>query len=104
MNRLIEFWDPFESEQPDDFYEVICGFAAFVISKETAIEIERWLDCLPPPRWVVFHDLAGARHRLPLDRVVRISECTAAQRAAWRAFERARRLEEKKDRRPWEDD
>ncbi|MBI4500203.1 MAG: hypothetical protein HY700_03485 [Gemmatimonadetes bacterium] len=33
-----------------------------------------------------------------------IRECTGAQRAGARAFYRARRLEEKADRKPWEDD
>jgi hypothetical protein len=41
---------------------------------------------------------------VPAAQINRISESTAAQREAVREFERARRLEEKKDRRPWEDD
>ena len=49
-------------------------------------------------------DLVGARHRVLAAHVYRISESTAALRAACRAFHRARRLEAKADRRPWEDD
>jgi hypothetical protein len=38
------------------------------------------------------------------EQITRISESTADQRTADREFDRARRLEEKQDRRPWEDD
>ena len=70
---------------------------------ETAMVVERQLDQLPPPTWIVFESLTGARHRIQSAHVTRISESTAAQREAGRAFERARELEEKKDRPPWED-
>ena len=65
--------------------------------------VERQLDQLPPPTWIVFQCLTGARHRIQLAHVTRISESTSASRAADRAFERARELEEKKDRPSWDD-
>ena len=105
MNRLKDFFgDPREPDSQDDYYEVDCRFDAWAVSRATASELERRLDELPPPRWIVFRDLTGARHRIRAAHVQRISECTAAQRAASREFSRARRLEDKKDRRPWEDD
>jgi hypothetical protein len=105
MNRLKDFFgDPQEPESQDDFFEVDSHYDSFAVSRETAIEIERRLDQLPPPRWIVFRDLTGARHRVLAAQINRISESTAGQRAANREFQRARRLEDKKDRRPWEDD
>jgi hypothetical protein len=105
MNRLKDF---FEEPQPpdagDDFHEVESENDFFVVSGETADEIERLLEHRPSPPWIVFHDLSGARHRIQTMHITRISESTAAQRAARREFWRARRLEDKKDRRPWEDD
>jgi len=105
MNRLKDFFgDPQEPEAQDDFYLVERRFMSFAVSHQTAADIERALDRLPPPRWVVFRDLTGSRHRVLAETISRISESTAEQRAADRAFDRARRLEDKKDHRPWEDD
>jgi len=103
MNRLKDFFnDPPEPESQDDYFEIDCRFDAFAASRATASELERRLDELPPPRWIVFRDLTGARHRIRAGHVQCISECTAAQRAARREFSRARRLEDKQDR-PWGD-
>ena len=104
MNRLKDFLEtPRAPESHDDFYELECRWETFVISMETAMAVERQLDQLPPPTWIVFQSLTGARHRVLLAHVTRISQSTAAQRSAARAFERARELEEKKDTPPWED-
>jgi hypothetical protein len=56
------------------------------------------------PRWLTFTDLWGARCRIRRLDVDKITESTPAVRAAGRAFRRARKLEDKADRRPWEDD
>jgi hypothetical protein len=105
MNRLKEFFEqPPEPGRENDFYEIESQYDLYAVSRETAADVERRLDQLPPPRWVVFRDLSGARHRVLASTIYRISESTAAQRAAGRAFHRARRLEEKADRRPWEED
>jgi hypothetical protein len=104
MNRLKDFFEqPPEPERQNDFYEIETCYDMYAVSRETAHEVERRLDQLPPPRWIAFRDLAGARHRVVTAQIHRISESTAAQRAATRAFSRARRLEDKADRRPWED-
>ena len=105
MNRLEEYFqDPQEPDRVDDFFEINCYCGNFVVTGETALEVERCLDQRPPPRWIAFRDLDGSRQRVLTRLIYRISENTAVQRAANRAFCRARRLEEKKDRRPWEGD
>src|SRR5262249_43058333 len=105
MNRLKDYFgEPEPPDAGDDYHEVDSYGESFVVARGTAAEIERLLEHRPPPLWVVFHDLAGARHRIKSANIYHISESTAAQRAARRAFWRARRLEDKQDRRPWEDD
>jgi hypothetical protein len=104
MNRLAKFLaDQPEPERPDDFFDIQCRLDSFSVSRQTALSIERRLDHRPPPRWITFRDLTGARHRVMASHVLRISESTAAQRAAAREFNRARRLENKTER-PWDDD
>jgi hypothetical protein len=105
MHRLTEFfsWSP-EPEVPEDYYTVETTTDAFVVSSDTARDVERQLDQRPAPRWLTFHDVCGARHRVRSRRVYRVSESTAAQRAGIRAFWRARQREAKEDRRPWEGD
>jgi hypothetical protein len=105
MNRLKEFLNQPELPDPkNDFYEVYGGYGPFIVTRETAMEIERRLNELPPPMWIVFHDAMGSRHRISAQRIYRISESTAAQREASRAFDRARKLEAREGRLPWEDD
>ena len=105
MNRLKDLFESQPDPEPEtEYFEIEGLWVYYVVSRATAIEIERRLDQRPPPRWIVFHDLAGARHRVLTESIREISESTAAQRAIRRAFRRARKLEEKADRRPWEDD
>ena len=105
MNRLKEYFgEPPEPESQDDYHELHVYGDVFAVSAETAREAERALAHRPPPKWFVFQDLTGAWHRRRTDSIAGISESKAEQRAKGREFNRARRLEEKKDRRPWEDD
>jgi hypothetical protein len=92
-----------EPERPDDYWEIEFRHERFVVSRETAAEVQLKLSRRPQPRWVEFHDLYGARHWLVAAAVTRISESTVAQRAAERAFERAR-WKERKAERSWDDD
>jgi hypothetical protein len=46
----------------------------------------------------------GSRIRVRAGEIRALTESTAAQRAADRRLDRARRLEEQADRRAWEDD
>ena len=105
MNRLKEYFQDPEPESPEgDFWVVESRWDTFHVSRETVQAVERALDRFWRPRWVVFTDLFGARRRVLTRTIDRVSECTSAQRTAIREFERARRLEEKADRRPWEED
>ena len=105
MNRLKDFFEePQSPEGNDDYHAVDTRCDLFIVSRATAEEIERLLEHRPPPPWIFFHDLVGARQMIRSADVNSISESTAAQRAARREFWRARKLEDKKDRRPWEDD
>jgi hypothetical protein len=103
MNRLKEYFDQTpEPERQDDFFVIETRWDSFAVTREVAAEVAHQLDQTPYPRWVVFRDLTGAGHRILLGHVYRISESTAVQRSAQRAFHRARHEEEKAER-PWDD-
>jgi hypothetical protein len=105
MNRLANYFaEPPDPTWQEDYHQVETYHDTFVVSHATALQVERWLDGLPTPAWIVFHDLAGSRHRVLAAHIYRISENTAAQRACRRAFRRGMRQEEKADRRPEDDD
>lgn len=105
INRLQRYFQPFEERPPaDNFYVVVYGWSAFYVTREVADGVLRDLDARPPPRWIRFTDLSGSSVMVRSARISYVFESTLAQRAAERAFDRARRLEEKADRRPWEDE
>jgi hypothetical protein len=105
MNRLKDFFDSTpEPEGEDNYFIIESLYDTFAVSRETADDVARQLGRHPAPRWVTFRDLGTAFHRVLAGHVYRLSESTAQQRAASRAFWRARKLEAKADRRPWEDD
>lgn len=95
---------PEENGPAEDYWELSGESGWYCVSRETALELSRQLERLRPPRWLRFQDLFGAEVRLRSSDVDRVSECTAAQRAAVRKLRRALRQEEKADRHPWEDD
>jgi len=105
INRLKEYFGESEEEKPEeDFWEVAGDGGWFYVTRATALDVARQLQRLRPPRWLRFRDLFGADVRVRSADVNRVTECTTGHRAAEREFRRARRLEEKADRRPWEDD
>ena len=106
MNRLKLYMDGEEApdEQYGDFVVISGTFGFANLSLEEAERVERLLDRRCVPEWVVFHDRAGSRVRVKSDQIRCLCESTAAQRAADRRYDRARRQEEKADRMPWEDD
>lgn len=105
MNRLKDSDNPLpEPEGTDDYYLIETVHDSYAVSRQTADAIARQLSRRPAPRWLLFRDLSTAFHRILADRIYCVRESTAQQRAAERAFWRARRLEAKTDRRPWEDD
>lgn len=105
-NRLKDYFGEEPEERPpeEDFFVVGSEAGYFYVTRETAGCIFKQLARRPPPRWIVFRDLAGSQVRVRRDKLEAVYECTAEQRARERAFRRARKLEEKQDRRPWEDD
>lgn len=104
MNRLKQYLNDEEPLMPEGDYWIVETETSFlVVSADTARAIERSLTRFWRQRWLVFRDLNGARRRLRTRSIESLYECTAQQRAHRRAFERDRRLEEKADRRPWED-
>lgn len=108
MNRLTQYFE--EAEEPQE-PEVADRYAVvetvqywFIVSPETARRVERLVTRWIGPRWLEFTDLWGTRRRILRSAVDNIYDSTPAMRASARAFRRARKLEEKADRRPWEDD
>ena len=87
-----------------DYWVVETRTEYWLVSADTARAIERALTRLWLPRWIVFPDLTGGQRRLRTAMIESVWESTAEQRASRRAFDRARWLEAKADRQPWEED
>ena len=105
MNDLQHSQNPLpEPEGTNDYYVIETFYDSFAVSRQVADAVARQLSQRQIPRWIIFRDLSMAFHRILAAHVYRFSESTVATRAASRAFWRARRMEDKKDRRPWEDD
>lgn len=105
MNRLAELLGRESEPEPhEDLYWIETHYDNYAVSRCTASDVERVLDGHLVPRWLVFRDLSGARHRILTAHVYAITESTAAQRAVARQFRRALRQEDKADQRPWEEE
>lgn len=105
MNRIRQFLEESGGQDlPADYYTVETQCECFVVTRAVAEGVERALDQVSPAGWIVFSDLAGARHRLRARLIERVSESRAAHRATRRAFQREREREAKADREPWEDE
>ena len=105
-NRIRQFLEESDGHDPPaDYWTVETQCESFVVTRAVADGVERALDQVSGTGWIVFFDLAGARHRIRARLIERVSECGAAQRATRRAFYRERERESKEDdRKPWEDD
>lgn len=105
MNRLKQYLDDEEPLMPEgDYWVVETRTAYWVVSADTARAVERAVVRLWRPRWLAFRDFTGGHRRIRTSVVECIYESTTRQRAFRRAFDRDRRLEDKADRRPWEED
>ena len=101
INRLKEHLEEPEERPPEsDYFIVSCRFEDFYVDRATAERILRRLNMPLPPRWVRFTDIYGASVSVRARLIDSVRECTETQRTAERQFQRARRLEEKADRRP----
>jgi hypothetical protein len=105
INRLKDCFEESDERLPeDDYFEVGYEFEYYYVTAAVAERILRQLQSRVRPRWLRFTDVNGSRVCVRTRLIEYVRECTVAQRARERAFRRARRLEEKADRRPWEDD
>ena len=102
INRLQYLLGPApEATAYNDYYEIEALGGTYIVPLSTALAIERALDKCGTPDWLEFRDVFGARHRMPSLCIWRITESTRATRAAIRAFDQARRKEEKDDEDPF---
>ena len=105
MYRLKAFFEePEDVPGIDDYFVVIAVSGYYVVTPATAGQLLAQLRRFPQPRWLRFADHVGSAIQLRANTVQAIVESTTAQRQGDRDFRRARNLEEKADRRPWEDD
>jgi hypothetical protein len=106
MNRIQAYLREPEERRPGGDYFVVSGlFGTFYVTADTARAVERSLDRVLAPRWLVFRDLSGSRIRVLRRQVQGVYESTAAQRRTDREFYRslAEESESDADTRPWEE-
>lgn len=104
VNRIEQYLNKsLPPARATDYWWVETRESAYFVSAGTARAIERRLERDPAPRWTVFRDLFGARHRILTLSVRQLSESTVEQRAAARALRRALKEERGEDENPWED-
>ena len=105
MNRILHLLDRSDGGTPPygDFVVVAGPFGSACVTPEVAHCIERRLDQRWTPAWSVFRDRVGSRFRVRSRDLRLLAESTAAQRAADRQLDRARRAEED-DQRAWGED
>ncbi len=102
INRISQYLNPENpsTERRTDCWWIETRENAYFVSVRTARSVERRLEREPMPRWIVFRDLTGARHRILAADVRCISESTAAQRKSLREFRRALNDEQDDDQKP----
>ena len=110
VNRLQKLLGAGEGEEGEeetpskymDYYVVDAIGDTYIVELSTALAIERHIDKPGSEVWIEFRDVFGARHRLKTLHICRITESTQETRAALRAFDKARRKEERDDEDPFE--
>lgn len=83
-----------EATSYTDYYELEALGDTYIVALSAALAVERQRDRRSTPDWLEFHDVFGARHRLPARCAYRISESTRVTRASLRAFSKAMRDED----------
>jgi hypothetical protein len=105
INRLKDYFAEPEGRPPEEEFYIVSGDAGyFFVARETAQRIAQDLARRRPPRWIVFRDLAGSEIRVRPRKIDVVCESTAEQRAHDRAFNRARKAEDERDRRLWDEE
>jgi hypothetical protein len=98
-NRILHLLDECaESPQNGEYFIVAGEFGRVFVAREVARRLQSLLNQLFVPTWIEFRDRTGSRIRVRSRHVDVIVESTPEQRAADRAFTRARKDEEKADR------
>ena len=107
MNRLKQYLG--EADEPQDsgsesYWVIETEGYYFIITYAEAERLGRLVNRWWGPRWLTFTDSWGARRRILRRDVNHLCESTPDIWAAARAHQRARKLEDKADRRAWEED
>lgn len=102
QNKPAEQRERLDAWYPASFYlnSRLCGWT---ISAETARQVEAALDAVPPPNWVSFVDIHGARVRVRTRDIRYLQQSTPETRELWRRV-RKERDEEFDDDPPWDRD
>lgn len=104
VNRITQYFEEPRGRTPaQDYWVVSSPTAWYCVDEATAAQILEKLDRRRPPRWLRFVDLFGSAVRVRSRDIDQVSESTAEQRAANRAFQEARRNEQSGDQPPWEE-
>lgn len=74
-----------EAWYPEHFY-LDSSLNGWTISAATARQVEAALDEWPPPRWISFVDVAGARVRVRTLDIRYLQQCTPESRRLWKRF------------------
>lgn len=91
METIETQWAPMPDESAGDYFIVDSANDRWLVSLIMARHLESMLDRLPPPEWVAFVDLFGARVRVRTVVIQSVIQSTSEQRAASRDL--LRRLE-----------
>lgn len=105
INRLKPWFEEPEERPPaSEYFRIESEARDYYVRSDEARRVAQLLERRWPPRWIRITDIFGAEVRLPARSITAICESTEAVRRHEREFRRARRTEDREDRRPWEDD
>ncbi|MBI4546279.1 MAG: hypothetical protein HY703_13880 [Gemmatimonadetes bacterium] len=105
INRLKEYFaEPEERPPAEEYFVVGTRSDEHYVARDTGERLLRQLAPRFPSCWTRFTDLHGSHICVRTGLIEYVRELTGAQRAMARRFRRARREEEKADRRRWDDD
>ena len=88
VNRVRYLFD--EDIREYEYFEIETLMETYIVTRETALDVERALRHVPAPVWIEFHDLFGTRHRVVAWQVQRVVETTPMRLEAWQKFRRTR--------------
>lgn len=86
IERLKDLLDLSPGAVLDDWFELEARMHTYVVTFDTALRVKQCIEQSPPPDWVEFTDLFGAKHRVGSQDVVRIAEPSPRSRESVRAI------------------